>query len=158
MTVIMGSFPDTYSYTVRRALWSHDQEALRRIRTRVFVQEQAVPEELEWDDKDQDAVHVLALTSAGLPIGTARLLATGQIGRMAVLPEWRGRGVGRALLGELLAIAAKAGYADVFLNAQASALPFYLGAGFVPVGDELEEAGIPHRRMILPRRSHVENG
>jgi predicted GNAT family N-acyltransferase len=142
---------------VRRADWSCDQDVLRRIRIRVFVQEQAVPEGLEWDGKDQGAVHLLALQGSGRPIGTARLLSTGQIGRMAVLPEWRGRGVGRTLLRELLAIAAAGDYPDVFLNAQTSALPFYLGAGFVPVGEEFEEAGIPHRRMILRRPSHAGN-
>jgi predicted GNAT family N-acyltransferase len=137
--------------------WSREHEILRDIRLRVFVQEQGVPEDLEWDGMDESAVHVLARNKAGRPVGTARLLPTGQIGRMAVLPEWRGRGIGTALLNGLLAIADADGYPSPFLNAQASAIPFYRRAGFLPVGEELHEAGIPHRKMILRDLSDATN-
>jgi len=150
MATTMSPRADRPGYLVRRADWGEDEKALRLVRTRVFIEEQAVPEELEWDGADEGAVHALALDEAGHPIGTARLLRTGQIGRMAVLPAWRRRGVGRRLLRELLSIAAEEAYVEIFLNAQTSALPFYLRAGFVPVGDEFNEAGIPHRRMTLP--------
>jgi predicted GNAT family N-acyltransferase len=147
--------PDPTAYRIRRGDWGRDRGVLRRIRLDVFVHEQGVPESLEWDAQDAAAVHLLALDGAGRPIGTARLLPTGQIGRMAVLPEWRGRGVGGALLREILAIAADGGYPDIFLNAQTSALPFYVRAGFRPVGDAFDEAGIPHRRMTLVDTSHA---
>jgi predicted GNAT family N-acyltransferase len=136
-------------YRVDRAEWSREREMLREIRRRVFVREQGVPEELEWDGKDETAVHLLARNNAGRPVGTARLLPTGQIGRMAVLLDWRGLGIGMALLKGLLAIAAAEDYPRPFLNAQASALPFYRRAGFLAVGAEFFEAGIPHRKMIL---------
>ncbi len=151
----MSSMPDPSDYRIRRADWRRDRDALRRVRLDVFVNEQGVPESLEWNDQDAAAVHLLALDGAGRPIGTARLLPTGQIGRMAVLPEWRGQGVGSALLREILAIAADCGYPDIFLNAQTSALPFYLRAGFLPVGEAFDEAGIPHLRMTLAGTSHA---
>lgn len=151
----MSSAPDPQAYLVRRADWASDREALRLVRLSVFVQEQAVPEELEWDGEDNGALHILALDGSGRPIGTARLMPTGQIGRMAVLQNWRGRGVGSALLRELLAMAFDGSYPDPFLNAQISALPFYLHAGFVPIGDEFEEAGIRHRRMVFFRAKQM---
>ncbi|HSQ06393.1 MAG TPA: GNAT family N-acetyltransferase, partial [Chromatiaceae bacterium] len=92
-------------FTIRQADWGTDREALRSVRLAVFVQEQGVPEELEWDSVDAGAVHLLGLSAEGTPIATARLLPTGQIGRMAVLPQWRGRGVGTALLREVLSLA-----------------------------------------------------
>ena len=127
-----------------------DRAALKAIRLAVFVREQGIPQELEWDQADAQAIHLLALAEPeGTPVGTARLLPSGQIGRMAVLPEWRGRGVGTALLRGLLTIARQGDHPRPFLNAQVSALHFYLRAGFHPVGEVFEEAGIPHLRMEL---------
>lgn len=148
----MSSYAEPAPFSVRRVDWEHDQGALRHIRTLVFIEEQAVPKDLEWDCEDADAVHLLAVDSAAQPIGTVRLLATGQIGRMAVLPRWRNRGVGSALLREILNIALRPGRPPPFLNAQISALPFYLNLGFEPVGEQFEEAAIPHRRMALSGR------
>lgn len=142
-------------FRIRHADWDLDQEALRAIRLTVFVREQGVPEDLEWDDADAQAIHLLALAGAGeVPVGTARLLPTGQIGRMAVLPEWRGRGIGTALLRELLTAARQGEHPAPFLNAQVAALPFYLREGFVTVGDLFEEAGIAHQRMELHAIQH----
>jgi predicted GNAT family N-acyltransferase len=140
-------------FRVRRADWDLDRDALRAVRLTVFVREQGVPEDLEWDGEDAQAIHLLALADRGgapdEPVGTARLLPTGQIGRMAVLPEWRGRGIGTALLRELLAVAGQGNHPPPFLNAQVRALAFYLHESFFPVGDVFEEAGIPHQRMEL---------
>jgi predicted GNAT family N-acyltransferase len=136
-------------FSIRRADWNRDHEALRAIRTSVFVEEQSVPVALEWDGEDEHATHLLAEDTQAQPIGTARLLPSGQIGRMAVVAEWRGRGVGRALLQELLAIAAREGGTAPFLNAQSAAVPFYSRFGLRAVGEGFMEAGIPHRRMIL---------
>ncbi|MGD9409716.1 GNAT family N-acetyltransferase [Thiohalocapsa sp.] len=137
-------------FRIRRAQWERDNAALNAIRRQVFVREQGVPETLEWDGLDADAVHLLAEDGDGRPIGTARLLPSGQIGRMAVLAEHRRRGVGRALLLELLRIARADGNERLFLNAQLAALPFYSTLGFEPDGEVFEEAGIAHQRMRTP--------
>jgi predicted GNAT family N-acyltransferase len=137
----------TERYSIRIAHWPQDRELLRRVREKVFIVEQQVPEALEWDGTDDDALHLLALDAAGHPIATARLLPSGQIGRMAVLKPWRRRGVGSTLLQRLLTEAAKGDWPDLFLHAQLSALAFYTRHGFHPQGEVFEEAGIPHRRM-----------
>ena len=123
---------------------------LRRVREPVFVQEQKVPLELEWDDLDPASQHVLALDGAGNPIGTGRLTPKHSIGRMAVLPEWRGRGVGEAILAALVDRARESGWPDVTLAAQVHAIGFYARAGFLPEGDHFDDAGIDH---LLMRRN-----
>ena len=133
----------------RRADWERDQAALRAVRQSVFVREQQVPESLEWDGRDGDAVHLVAESDDGAVIGTARLLPSGQVGRMAVMPDWRKRGVGTRLLAELLRIADDKGFPPPFLNAQTKVMSFYHRLGFEAVGNGFEEAGIPHQRMEL---------
>jgi predicted GNAT family N-acyltransferase len=137
----------TEGVEVRLADWETEEALVRGIRTRVFVREQDVPPEIEWDGRDADAVQLLALDHRGDAIGTARLLPDGQIGRMAVLPERRGFGIGRALLDAAVAAARERGDYAVWLNAQTHAEPFYAAAGFRPVGATFDEAGIPHQRM-----------
>jgi predicted GNAT family N-acyltransferase len=146
----MSSPTEAPGFSIRRADWARDRDALRRVRLAVFVQEQGVPEELEWDSDDAGALHLLGLSAEGAPIATARLLPSGQIGRMAVLPQWRGRGVGTALLRQVLVLALGRDGPQPFLNAQVGALGFYERQGLVAVGEVFEEAGIPHRRMVLP--------
>ena len=136
-------------FTVRRLSWNEAGDVLRSIRKSVFVEEQSVPENLEWDGLDAQCLHVLAQTAAGEAIGTGRLLPDGHIGRMAVLRQWRGRGVGGGILKELIAAAAEAGHANAALNAQTHALEFYARFGFEVISDEFMEAGIPHRAMRL---------
>lgn len=120
---------------------------LRAVREPVFVQEQQVPIELEWDELDPVCVHVIARDAAGTPIGTGRLTPEHKIGRMAVLPEWRGRGVGDALLLALIEEAAQRRWPELRLHSQASAVGFYVKHGFVPYGDRFMEAGIEHQSM-----------
>ena len=132
---------------MREAKWTEDRQQLRAIRECVFVREQGVPEELEWDGLDEACVHLVAETVQGDAIGTVRLLADGHIGRMAVLKEWRGKGVGKALLLQSLEIARTMGLDRVVLNAQTSALGFYQKADFTASGSEFMDAGIPHYRM-----------
>lgn len=122
-------------------------EALRAVREPVFVQEQQVPLELEWDDLDPLCVHVIARDDAGMPIGTGRLTPERKIGRMAVLRDWRGRGVGDALMRALVAEAERRHWPELSLNAQVSAFSFYARHGFVPVGARFMEAGIEHQGM-----------
>lgn len=126
-----------------------DRAGPRAVRAAVFVQEQGVPPEIEIDDQDARSRHVLARDGGGLPIGTARLTPEGRIGRMAVLREWRGHGVGSALLHALLRIAREDALARVSLHAQESAIDFYRRHGFAPVGERFTEAGIVHQAMQL---------
>ena len=122
---------------------------LRRVRETVFVEEQGVPLALEWDELDPDCHHVIARDADGRPIGTGRLTPMRTIGRMAVLPDWRGRGVGEALLAALLDRARDLGWREVSLHAQAPAIGFYARAGFLPIGERFDEAGIEHQGMRL---------
>jgi predicted GNAT family N-acyltransferase len=133
---------------IRVAEWPGDADALASIRRRVFVEEQGVPAELEWDGRDADCAHVLALVNRD-PVGTGRLLPAGKIGRLAVLASSRRHGVGSRMLRRLTDIARDRGLPEVYLHAQVSALPFYAAHGFVAEGAEFEEAGIAHRRMRL---------
>lgn len=143
-------------FRVAQARWPAEHDAIARIREAVFVREQGVPLALEWDGKDGRAIHLLARDAAGQPIGTARLLPDGQIGRMAVLPAWRGRGVGTELLKESLVLAETRGIAAVFLNAQVQVRGFYERLGFVATGGVFSEAGIPHVRMVRELRADPE--
>lgn len=139
-------------YATRLVTWQASEPQLRTIRTEVFIHEQHVPAELEWDGEDPHAIHVLATALSGNPVGTARLILHGEqahIGRMAVLPAWRGQGVGASLLLRLLDTARQRGAGSVFLNAQTYAVPFYERFNFVREGAEFLDAGIPHYRMTL---------
>jgi len=135
--------------SIRMCDWCSACAEARLIREQVFVQEQGVPRELEWDDWDAPSVHALAF-AAGVPVGTGRLLPDGHIGRMAVLKAWRGNGVGGALLESLVEQARRDGHAAVLLNAQTHAAGFYRRYGFLAEGPEFMEVDIPH---VLMRRS-----
>lgn len=145
----MTSLPDI-DFRVDPADYHADLADLRRVREPVFVQEQQVPLSLEWDDLDPVSQHVIARDGEHRPIGTGRLTPENKIGRMAVLPEWRGRGVGEALLMALVERAREMGLREVSLNAQVGALGFYQRFGFIGYGDRFEEAGIQHQAMRLP--------
>lgn len=134
-------------FSIHETDWAHDSAALSAVRRTVFIDEQNVPEALEWDEHDVTSVHLLVQTNDGVPIGCARLLPDGHIGRMAVLPAWRGHGVGCALLEAVLKMAQQHGHRTVKLSAQTHAAGFYAAAGFVVEGDGYEEAGIPHVAM-----------
>jgi predicted GNAT family N-acyltransferase len=127
--------------------WDEAREEAKPIRFTVFVEEQGVPIEIEWDDQDAKSLHALAYSTAGEAIATGRLLPDGHIGRMAVLKEWRGKGVGGAILDRLIGVARERGDQEVELFAQTHALAFYRRYGFVEQGQVFEEAGIPHQAM-----------
>jgi len=138
----------TSDFTVRAAVWQDDAAGLIYIRRCVFIEEQHVPESLEWDGLDETAVHVLAYEATeNTVIGTARLLPNGHIGRMAVLPSWRRKGVGSALLQTLLAYAQQKHLYKVFLHAQITAKGFYQHLGFTQHGDTFDDAGMVHCYM-----------
>lgn len=116
------------------------------IRHEVFIVEQQVPEHLEWDGRDKQAQHVLACWN-GVAAGTGRLLPTGQIGRMAVRREYRGRGIGTAILSTLIDLARRERINYLFLNAQLHAAEFYRKHGFIQQEGYFDDAGIVHCRM-----------
>lgn len=132
--------------------WERVSEHAYLIRKQVFIAEQGVPEELELDELDLSALHALAYQD-GQCVGTGRLVDLGngqaQIGRMAVLPNFRGQGIGREILERLLLAATAEGVSSLILHAQLTAMPFYEKLGFVGQGSLYEEAGIPHRNMML---------
>lgn len=132
---------------VRLDDWHVLESMLRYVRTAVFIAEQGVPEVLEWDENDATSLHAVALID-GEVAGCARLLPDGHIGRMAVLPGFRGQGVGSELLVHLIDAARARNLKLLQLHAQSHAAGFYRKAGFVPEGPEFEEAGMPHIRML----------
>ncbi len=128
--------------------WHSGRPALERIRREVFIREQGIPEPDEWDDEDATSVHILATLNRE-PVGTGRLNRAGKIGRIAVLPGLRGRGIGTLILGRLLQEARRLGIREPCLHAQVQAVPFYEKLGFERKGEVFDEAGIPHVRMSL---------
>ena len=127
--------------------WEEARAKASPIRFAVFVEEQRVPVEIEWDDQDAKSIHAIAYSNAGAAIATGRLLPDGHIGRMAVLKEWRGKGVGGAILERLIGVARERGDKQVELFAQTHAIEFYRHYGFAENGEAFEEAAIPHQSM-----------
>lgn len=126
--------------------WKSLGEAAASVRSEVFVREQAVPAELEWDDQDALSIHCVAF-AAGEPVATGRLLRDGQIGRMAVLADWRRAGLGGLILERLVDLARERGDPVARLNAQLYVEAFYLRHGFIVEGEAFDDAGIPHIGM-----------
>lgn len=135
------------NFQVEQTSWEKHKKDLIDLRTRVFINEQLVPPDLEWDGYDKDCWHVIAKTDSGQCIGTARMLYDGHIGRMAVLPEFRKQGIGSALLLALHDIANTQGIEIVFLHAQTGAIDFYKKHGYIIKSEEFMDAGIPHVTM-----------
>ena len=129
--------------------WSERQAEIVSVRRVAFIEEQNVPESIELDGKDPDCRHVLACDSSGAPVGTARINASGRIGRMAVLREYRRLGIGREILRVIMDYGRANGITDFHVSSQLSAVGFYEKMGFVPYGEQFEEAGIMHIRMRL---------
>lgn len=132
---------------VRMGDWASMQTAARAVRDEVFIVEQQIPVELEWDEMDGLCMHAVAFDQAGQAIGTGRLLPDGHIGRMAVLRRARGQGVGGLLLAALMSGARQRGDREVLLSAQVHAEPFYQRHGFLPEGEHYLDAGIEHVTM-----------
>ncbi len=137
---------------VRIGRWSDLGADASAIRAAVFIDEQKIPAEMEWDDADGDAVHAVAFNGLGTPLATGRMLehvpGVAKIGRMAVTAGSRNSGVGRAVLDALLDAARARGEREAMLHAQMSAVPFYERAGFARRGPVFDEAGISHIEMI----------
>lgn len=140
---------DASSFRVRRACWPADSAGIRHVREIVFVQEQRVPADLEWDGEDERCVQVLVESPDGEAVATGRLAPDGKVGRMAVLKAVRGMGLGAMVLRELLDAARSGGMKQCYLHAQAHAIDFYAKHGFEAHGPEFMEADIPHREMVV---------
>ena len=134
-------------YRIELMDWERAQTIAGPIRFAIFVGEQNVPSGIELDDLDAQCVHAVAFDDAGKAIGTGRLLPDGQIGRMAVVKDWRRQGVGDAILEALIEEARKRGHAEVLVAAQLQAAEFYRNHGFVADGKVYTEAGILHEKM-----------
>jgi len=139
----------TSAFSVRAACWSAEHAGIAVVRRRVFIEEQGVPEGLEWEAVDADCAWFVASTGENEIIGVVRLRDDGYLGRMAVLAHWRRRGVGAALLAAALDAARARGWSVLRLAAQTHALPFYARLGFRAEGGEYLDAGIPHRAMCI---------
>jgi predicted GNAT family N-acyltransferase len=135
------------TFSIHPANWNDYKTELGKVRREVFIEEQHVPEELEWDEYDEHCYHILARDAQGKPIGTGRIKPDGHIGRMAVLKSWRNKRVGSAILQALMDYAKKQHYTELYLHAQISAKDFYTRFGFEICSDEFMDAGIPHVTM-----------
>ncbi len=138
-----------HHFSIEVVNWDTHADLLKKVREEVFIQEQYVPVELEWDGMDEAATHLLAMDLEGAAIGCARLVGDGSIGRMAVLKPWRGRGVGRALLQKAVSLYRQRGIHAITLSAQVHAVPFYEKSGFKVCSAPYMDAGIAHVDMRL---------
>lgn len=128
--------------------WDSLRDDAQRLRIEVFVIEQGVPVELEWDESDTVSMHAVAYDEDNEPVATGRLLPNGHIGRMAVRQPMRGSGIGSQVLQALLDEAHRQGHTELVLHAQVHAQGFYTRHGFLAEGDMFMEAGIAHCRML----------
>lgn len=136
------------SITVIQTNWQLDEELIKSVRMPVFVQEQQVPYEIDFDNNDALAVHWLAYGKKNVPVGTARLLKDGHFGRMAVIKMYRSQGIGRSIIQAAMDHAGSVGMESIYLNSQLQAKSFYEGLGFQEYGDVFFEANIAHISMI----------
>jgi predicted GNAT family N-acyltransferase len=128
--------------------WEQAQPVAGPLRFAIFVGEQNVPSGIELDDMDAQCVHAVAYDVDNKAIGTGRLLPDGHIGRMAVVKEWRRRGIGAEIMAALMAEARTRGHKEVVISAQLQAAEFYRELGFVAEGKVYPEAGILHQKMV----------
>lgn len=135
-------------FNVREAHWPDDIAPLMYVRNKVFVEEQLVPHHEEIDEQDPLSEHILVTDKHGNPVATGRLTPEGNIGRMAVIKEYRDQKIGHRLMLHLMQRAMEHGHRIIGLSAQTHAIPFYQKYGFTPVGRVYDEVGIPHQKMI----------
>lgn len=137
------------SFTVSMVTWHDGGPLLKSVREAVFIKEQGIAPELEWDNLDETCRHALALSHSGDAIGCGRMLADGHIGRIAVLPKWRKLKVGTAIMEAFLDYARAHDYKQVDVDAQTHATRFYRSFDFVEEGKVFMDAGLPHIKMRL---------
>lgn len=140
--------PQLSEVNIRHVNWHEAENLLREARMQVFIEEQHVPVDLEWDGLDESASHLLAMFEDH-PIACARIVDYKIISRMAVLKHWRGMGLGTALLQEAIKLCKRQDSKAISLSAQTHAIDFYSRAGFKVVSGEYMDANIPHVDMLL---------
>lgn len=147
---------DYFPIEVEQTSWQTSSKILTAIRHQVFVDEQQVPESEEIDEYDATALHWLAYGPNDEVMATGRMLTDGQVGRMAVLNEFRQQGVGSSLMRNMIRYAVMAGMKQLSLNAQIKAIPFYEGFGFIAQGNPFMDAGISHKYMYLNLHIYID--
>ncbi|MGJ8756823.1 GNAT family N-acetyltransferase [Acinetobacter sp. HC8-3S] len=140
-------------FSVKYGSWDQLQQDAKLIRELVFISEQNIPEQDEWDDQDAISQHFVVYDQ-NQPIATARLLANNSVGRVAVLKAYRGQGIGRLIMLEIIAYAQAQKRPNLQLSSQVHAISFYEKLGFSIQGDEYDECGIPHIEMVMPIGLH----
>jgi len=140
---------DMNDFDIAIVKWSDKQAEITSVRRAVFVEEQSVPESIDFDGSDPDFIHVLALDKNDRPVGTARINRKGRIGRMAVLKNYRRRGIGRKMIQALMHHGRKNSITNFHVSSQVTAMGFYKKMGFEPYGKQFLEAGIKHINMKL---------
>lgn len=140
-------------FSVKQGSWDQLQQDAKLIRELVFISEQNIPEQDEWDDQDAISQHFVVYDQ-NQPIATARLLANNSVGRVAVLKPYRGQGIGRLIMLEIIAYAQAQKRPSLQLSSQVHAISFYEKLGFSIQGDEYDECGIPHIEMVMPIGLH----
>lgn len=140
-------------FSVKQGSWDQLQQDAKLIRELVFISEQNIPEQDEWDDQDAISQHFVVYDH-NQPIATARLLANNSVGRVAVLKAYRGQGIGRLIMLQIIAYAQAQKRPSLQLSSQVHAISFYEKLGFGIQGDEYDECGIPHIEMVMPIGLH----
>lgn len=140
-------------FSVKYGSWDQLQQDAKLIRKLVFISEQNISEQDEWDDQDAISQHFVVYDQ-NQPIATARLLANNSVGRVAVLKAYRGQGIGRLIMLEIIAYAQAQKRPSLQLSSQVHAVSFYEKLGFSIQGDEYDECGIPHIEMVMPIGLH----
>ena len=136
-------------FYIAQVTWASHEAELRLVREQVFITEQSVPTWVEWDAHDASAIHLLAYDEKQQPIGCARILDIGRIGRMGVFKAWRGHGVGQALLDKAIEICQQQGFKQISLSSQTHAIQFYEKAGFKITSEAYIDVNIWHVDMQL---------
>mgnify|MGYP001163680448 FL=1 len=135
-------------WIIRNAEWETESVLLYEVRSAVFVEEQGVDVSIERDGKDDQCYHSLAHDNSGKVLGTGRLSPEGKIGRLAVLKDWRGLGIGSEIMKNLIKQSESLGMSQTYLHSQVSVTEFYESLGYRQKGSIFEEAGIPHVVML----------
>ena len=135
--------------SVENGDWDQLQQDARLIREQVFIVEQNIPEQDEWDDQDAISQHFVVY-DRDQPVATARLLQNNSVGRVAVIQKYRGQGIGRLIMLEIIEHAQQQQYPFLKLSSQVHAISFYEKLGFVTQGNPYDECGIPHIEMMMP--------
>lgn len=139
-------------YIIKSGSWAELKSDAAQIRREVFIREQSIPEQDEWDDQDAVSLHFIVYDlnhEQSQPIATARLLENNSIGRVAVLKVYRGRGLGQLIMQHIIAHAQTEKRPSLKLSSQVHAIPFYETLGFIIKGEEYLDCGIPHIDMYL---------